>query len=285
MSPIGKIFVAVNLALSAAFLGWASSVVATSQKYKAELDTVKADTQAEISKLDTDLTAARAEVNAMRDEKDRASTDRDSEKARADRLQGELDSATKTVNDLQSSIGDLESNVDRYNDRNEDLQGKYDEKFQQVLDAQQESAEAREAKNEAERALRVEEDKTRAALAEVATLQERLAAVEDDLARKDATLQTVVATYKISLDEIIAQPEISGAVVHVKNDPAPGLVAINKGENDGVSRGMTFEIYANGVYKGKARVELVHADWCSAVVTLRNDGATIQAGDGAATRL
>ena len=52
MSPIGKIFVILNLFLAAAFLGWASSALATNQNYKSQLETLTLETDADIARLE-----------------------------------------------------------------------------------------------------------------------------------------------------------------------------------------------------------------------------------------
>ena len=66
---------------------------------------------------------------------------------------------------------------------------------------------------------------------------------------------------------------------------APGLVALNVGSNQGVTRGMTFDIYSGDTYKGKVRIESVQPDKSSALVTLPRPGTTIGQGDRATTRL
>ena len=38
MSPIGRIFIVLNLLLSAAFLGWASNALGTSQDWKTQAE-------------------------------------------------------------------------------------------------------------------------------------------------------------------------------------------------------------------------------------------------------
>jgi hypothetical protein len=71
----------------------------------------------------------------------------------------------------------------------------------------------------------------------------------------------------------------------VETSVAPGLVAINVGSNKGVKRGYTFEIYDGGTYKGQVRVEFVHADMCSGLITRTAPGQSMRQGDGATTRL
>ena len=126
---------------------------------------------------------------------------------------------------------------------------------------------------------------TQAAEARAETLAGELASTEDLVATLTAQRDAIVAKTGVSLDQVMAQPDIAGAVISVKNDPAPGLVAINKGANDGVLRGTTFEIFQGKVYKGQVRVEFVHPTFSSAVIVRTTDGSTISQGDNAVTNL
>ena len=48
---------------------------------------------------------------------------------------------------------------------------------------------------------------------------------------------------------------------------------------------MDFDIYNGTVYKGQAKVESVHDDMCSALVTLLAPGAQITQGDRVSTQI
>lgn len=99
-------------------------------------------------------------------------------------------------------------------------------------------------------------------------------------------LQTAMDITGLTWDEITGPPLIDNAVVVQANyEVKPGLVAINKGENDGVKRGMRFHIYKGTTYKGDVRVEEVQPTRCFALVQNVRPGQTIAQGDSAATRL
>jgi hypothetical protein len=48
---------------------------------------------------------------------------------------------------------------------------------------------------------------------------------------------------------------------------------------------MVFDIYSGGVYKGQAKVEVVHDAYCSALVTLAVKDAQITQGDRVTTQI
>lgn len=286
MSPIGKIFVAVNLALSAAFLGWASNVVGTSQNYKTQLAELEKTTDDEKAALDAELSKLRTELTAVREDKERAVTARDDEKNRADRAERERDDRDAENQQLRGDLSKLQSLLENYNSNLASVSARIERANDQALEMERARNDAVQAQKDAEMALRAAQDATRAAEARAEELVARLDQADERIADLDATLQTAVEAYNIDLSTLTAQPQVDGAVVSVKSEPAPGLVAINKGSEDGVRRGMTFDIYSGSTYKGRVRVELVHGTWCSAVVVKPvQAGATISAGDRASTRL
>ena len=68
MSPIGRIFIVLNLILSAAFLGWAANALATTEDYKQQL-------QDERASLGAELLAKEDEVSQLNSQKDRLEND------------------------------------------------------------------------------------------------------------------------------------------------------------------------------------------------------------------
>ena len=93
------------------------------------------------------------------------------------------------------------------------------------------------------------------------------------------------AIYVATLPPACTTVTINGAVLQVVDSIEPGLVSINRGTDDGVERGFTFEIYSGNQYKGQVRVESVQKNICTAIVLRTHSGAAISAGDAAATRI
>lgn len=284
MSPIGKIFVVVNLALSAAFLGWASNVVATSQEWKTKHDELEASATAEKEALEADLAKARTELAAVRQDKEQIADARDDEKTRADNAENERDQLATENSQLRNDLTKISSALDDYNDKLESVASQASKANDARLAAERERNDAVQEREDARRELRDAQDATLAAQARVDELGMQLASARNEVASLEALRDTIVAVHNIDLSQIAVQPDIDGAVISVKSDPAPGLVAINRGSNDGVLRGTTFEIFSGRTYKGQVRVEFVHPEWCSAVI-VRSASGTMSQGDSAATNL
>lgn len=285
MSPIGKIFVVVNLALSAAFLGWASNVVASGSQLKQDHDELRATYDREKGELEGEVAKLRTELNTVRADKQRASDERDDEKARADRAEGERDQLARENSQLRGDLTAIRASIDDYNDKLESISSAAKADSQARLAAERERNDAMTAKKDAELALKGAEQAARSAESRADGLAEQLAAAQGKVEKLDAHLQAFVARTGIPLSDITAQPDIEAAVVTVKSEPTPGLVSLNKGSNQGVRRGMTFEVFNAGTYKGQVKVEFVHDDWCSAVVMRPVPGQLMAQGDRAATNL
>ena len=74
---------------------------------------------------------------------------------------------------------------------------------------------------------------------------------------------------------LLDQPMINASVLSVKKADGFDLVALNVGSDDDVMRGMTFQIWSGGQYKGEVRVDSVMPGMCSAIVTTSVDGTSM----------
>ncbi len=285
MSPIGKIFIVVNLALSAAFLGWASNVVATSQQWKTKHDDVEESLNKEKAALEADLSLQRTKLETVREDKDRFSQESDDLKNRAERAERERDAQTTENQQMRGDITKLQSSMEGYNNHLSSMDARLERATDQALQAERDKNEAMQGKRDAEIALANAEESMRATQAQVDALTAKLASAEDSIASAEAKFDAIVAYTGVDPGSILSQPDIEGAVVSVKSDPAPGLVSINRGSDQGVSLGTTFQVFNGRTYKGEVRVEIVHATWSSAVVVRATEGSTISSGDSVATRL
>ncbi len=286
MSPIGKIFIVVNLALSAAFLGWASNIVATSQDWKKQHDDLKTTLETERDDLEAQLTSKRAELEAVRQDKEQVSDAHDDAKSRADRAESERDQLASENAQLRNDLTEIRSRLGDYNDKLDSVVADAGKVNEARLAAERERNEAVQEREDARRELRDAQDAARAADSRSQDLTAQLGSAQGEIASLEALRASIMSRFpEINLSDFTAQPDIDGAVVNVKSDPAPGLVAINRGTNDGVMRGTVFEIFDGRTYKGQVRVEFVRPDWCSAVVVRTASGAAISQGDSAATNL
>lgn len=285
MSPIGRIFIVLNLVLAVAFLGWASANLANSQDYKALLDVEQTEHLATKDRLETELSAARTEKNQFEKDLADARTQKDRIEAERTRLESDLKGEQERNNTLAAEVEKIAATLSNYDATNRELADKL-EAANTALAAAQDAR--HEAQNERQTATEAQADLQRElelANDRVASLEEQLTSVQQSLDDKDVALQTLVEHTGTDPREIMAMPQIDGAVMNVSHAIEPGLVAINRGSDDGVKRGFTFDVYSAGQFKGRVRVETVQPDMCTAVILKTFAGRTIEQGDSASTRI
>lgn len=284
MSPIGKIFVILNLFLAAAFLGWASSALATNQNYKAALETLQTESDTEIARLsglvdekDRTIGDNRVSMTTLEDENRVLGEDKS-------RLESELATAQAANTTLEGSIDELRSSLSSYNDRLEQLTDSRDraedarrQAESARISAEQAAEEAQLAQNAAEE----ERDNTQQTLDDTRV---ELATASDELERTQFQLQVLADATGTSLNDITDVEPIPAYVTSVRDmNPGPGIVALSVGANDGVKQGMEFHVFDGPDYKGSVIVETVRPDMCSARISVER--MTMSQGDSANTRL
>jgi hypothetical protein len=285
MSPIGRILIVVNLLLAAAFLGWASQTVKVSQDYKAQLESLEASSQSEKQDLESQLTATNAQLGEQRRAAESARAEAEKNNALAQQLQSQL-------NDASAANGELRSELQGLNSRLDDLARSVDSATERAATAESDARDAivakedaEDAQREAELAQRDAEDRVRSLESQVAALQSKNDGLAGDLTVANGRLDAVAAMTGIDMTTVLEVPALDRDVIAVRLDLAPGFVSINAGSQDGVRRGMVFQIYRGANYKGEVRVESVTEGACSAVVTTTVNGQSIASGDKATTAL
>jgi hypothetical protein len=285
MSAIGRIFVILNLVLAAAFVGYASTSLAKGnewkQKYEAEVQ-AHATTQ---STLDADKSKLVSDLNSERGLKEAALSERDANKAEADRNAADLETARRTVADLTASVQSIEATLAGYNQTIAQVTSAKDAAVEDAREQERARVQAESERDSAVTAQRDAQDGLTAANESIAQLERDLTTSKKELSQLDSQIEQMVAMTGVPRDQIGTTPPISGRVLQVNYDLKPGLVALNVGSEQGVKRGMTFQIYAGSTWKGQVRVENVQAGMSSALITDMIAGQTIAQGDSAATVL
>ena len=283
MSPIGRIFLVLNLILSAAFLGWASNSLAQTEDYKTELATAKAaaaETEAELNSeiegLNTQLKAKSQEASDNREERDRARDDANRLQTQLDTERGEKEKLLADVTAIQSTLGDYQSTIDR-------LVSEKDTANQLREEAESARRDAEAAQDAAEIAQRDAEATAQDLSRQIADLEMLKTDLEGQISKLDTHLAVIQESTGVSISDILAPAKVDGAVLAV--DAATGLVMLNVGEADGVKRGYSFDVWAGKTYKGQVQVQNVQSNMCSALIMSPVSGTTIQQGDLASTRM
>ena len=284
MSPIGRLFVFLNLALSAGFLGWAASNLATAQKFRGEFDAVTA----QLAETTTDLNAQIAEITADRDEASRQRTDmrnqKNTQEERVTALTQSLTEKTDELSKLKADMGNIASTLGDLNSNLDDMKGQVAQAHQAQTEAIQTARDAEAARDAANQARAAADDKARGLDDELGQAERDLVAARATIQDQDTTIETLVVMSGIDPTQIgAAVPQIDGAVLQYYEDLK--LVHINRGSDDQVRRGYVFDIYTSGQYKGQARVEVVNPNSCTAVLLNNVDGTQISQGDRVSTRI
>ncbi|HIG11166.1 MAG: hypothetical protein ABGY71_06730 [bacterium] len=285
MSPIGRIFIVLNLILAALFLSWAANNLATSHQYKQQLEDAQAAAAIEKAALDSELSELQAQLDNKTSDADRFRAERDSAvdaERRASQenasLQGSNaglaatnDKNASTISDFESHITSLESAKDQAVSAQHGAEGERDDALSSAEDATTKAGDL-EAQN--------------AALGnQISDMQSEIVALNGRISELDTHLATVIDVTGANIDDILAQKLINGSVLQANYDIQPGLVAINVGKDSGVTRGYTFQIFNGSEYKGEVRVENVRDKMCTALILTTVNGQSIQQGDRATTRL
>lgn len=285
MSPIGRIFIVLNLVLAALFLGWAATNLGTSQDFKTRLETTQSEFDQYKEEKEADANALRAQIAQLEGSMSTVRGERDTADADRARLQSELETARSRNTALDADVSGIKAVLANYDETNRQLQQRLDQATADSRAADETRRNAEDALDSAEEAQRAAEEKLASTEKQIADLEADRAGLERKVQDIDTQLQTLVDYTGVTAAEIIAMPVIDGAVLQVVTTTDPGLVAINKGESDGVKRGFTFDIYHGSQYKGQVRVESVQPNMCTAVIIRTVDGARIGQGDAATTRI
>ncbi len=285
MSPIGRIFIVLNLILSAAFLGWAANALATTEDFKTQLteeQAAHATTKAETAQTIEDLNIR---ISTLEDEKRGIRELRDQYLVEKDNLTSQLAEANRANDTMQGNLTEINSTLGQYDETIRQLSTQRAEAVDLRVTAENERDDAVEAQIAAEQAQRDAEEAKAAADTQIADLEAVRTDLQDQVSQLDTRLAMIMEITDVNWQELIATPKIDAQVLDARMDLAPGLVLLNVGKDKEVKRGYTFEIWRGKQYKGQVRVADVQDNVCSALVLNTVEGTTIQQGDDASTVL
>lgn len=284
MSPIGKVFIVLNLALAAMFVGGAAALINTGQDYRREAERLDGELTAANSAHVTEVSGLNSRLNQVTGEKDRLADAKTNLEGDKTALEAELKTEQEQNADLRErltsidgKLGDLESTNRQQETRIADLSGENrtlrGERDTALDERDAAFAERTEAVTNADSLTRERDELTIA-----------LGGANETISTKEAQLAQIVKLYKIDLSNISAQPDINGRVTSVDANHGTLVVVINRGTNDGVMAGHTFDVYNGGVYKGQIYIETVNSNQAAATLA-RAGNAPVAAGDTFTTSL
>ncbi len=286
MSPIGRIFVVINLVLAGLFLGSAATSLASAQKYRSQAETEVANRVALKAELDAQIGSLEAEKLAAETLRNEIKTQKDALETQKVALEQDIASKTDELSQLKAGLSGIGSQLG-------DMSTQLENQSSQVEQANNERMAAAEARREAEsergdaiEAKAAAEDMVNDLNAQIAQLRTELNTTRNELQSTSTILEVALAKSGETIETLGgAAPKIEGAVLQVATNVKPGLVHINRGSADAVKAGYVFDIYSSGVYKGRAKVEIVNSNSCTARIMNMVNGTTIMQGDTASTQI
>jgi len=282
MSSIGKIFVIVNLVLAVLVLGAAGALLKKSNVTATEV----AAAQAALESARTELDQARSEFSVrergLEADKQRLQEERDDiEVARL--------GLERNVTTLEADNQQLRDDVSKINASLASLESSFSSTEQRVAELTDQNAalrdqlmEVKTANNEAEAARRNAETAQGDADRQIAELKAEGDRLREELSTASKLVEVAKAA-GFDTTTIMAMPRIEATVAEV--DEQYGFVILDKGKDDHVERGFTFEVHRDGQYLGRVKVDETYANYATARIELKSPGTKMQRYDRASTYL
>ena len=281
MSNIGRIFIVLNLILSAAFLGWASNALGKSEKYKDELAAAKKAHTDELASKDKELSDLQVQITGVTDQQRTFREQRDGFEAESNRLKTQLEEFKRANDTMQANLGKIQATLGDYNNSIAQLSQQKDAAVERAHEAERARDAAVTEKDAAILAKNDADEATRNANTRIGDLEGEKVALSTELENLNTRFQIVMKETGFAANNVITQPPIEALVLDVKKDLK--LVILNKGKKDDVKVGYVFDIYRGSQYKGQVRIQDVQDSMASG--TILNEKTAIGRGDSATTSL
>lgn len=284
MKPIGIAFLLINLVLAGAFFGYAYNLT-QSQKSAAESYTeLETSTNEEISGLESNLAEANALLEEVKLDRDTLREAKNAAKDSSNNFEGLLQQEKESNAELRNQISGINERLGVMADNVAGATDSAERAFEAQREAESAQGDAEDAAKEAELARRDAAEALSREQEKVAMLETNLNSTQGLLASANTKLEVIQAEYP-GVGGIIggAVEDIDGRLTGVSLDVAPGIVMLNRGTNDGVTKGMEFHVWLGSTYKGTVLVDSVYDEKASARITLQVE--PMSQGDQVSTRI
>jgi prefoldin subunit 5 len=281
MSNIGKVFIILNLVLSAGFLGWAANALSHAEDYKAQLAAAKKASEDALAAKQKEVDDLTIEKNAVTDQQRQFREQRDAYETEAGRLKTQLEELKRSNDTMQGSLTKITATLNDYNDTIKQLGDQKDAAIQRANEADRAKDAAEREKDAAVVAKNDAEEAIQNAMLRISDLEKEKMELAEQVETLDTRLAVITTKTGISANEVFAPPRIEALVLDVKKDLK--LVILNKGKKDDVKVGYVFDVYRGSQYKGQVRIQDVQEGMSSALILREKDA--IGRGDSATTIL
>lgn len=250
MNQVARVFVVINLLLSAGFLMAAATFLHQTQDWKKQYGDKDAQLTAETDRLNSEIQNRDAEIKRLNDDLSTQKgkvTELDSQLADA---KGRMNAAVEAKN---SADREMQALIQRGNQDSSSLAELKDvnKSFEARIDsyrnrAEEKTEEARVAEVARSDAMKEVEDRD----SQINDLQNQL----DDTTKQLNDVSTRLAAYVGAYPPptLKDQPRIDGMVI--RYDADANMVQVNKGRTDGVALGHMFDILHGNDYVGTVRI-------------------------------
>ncbi|MFN3240649.1 MAG: hypothetical protein ACE37K_03960 [Planctomycetota bacterium] len=287
MSPIGRVFIVVNLALAVGFAVMGGQLLNKQANYKQQL----ADKETELAEATTKFTNQIEDLKTERGNAENAKTSFETQLAAAQNTIAKLQDDNKR---LEQTNGSLVVDVKKAVSLQEAANTQAKAAFDASQAAYQASIEAQKVRDDAVRSKDTAEAENRNLKNEIASLNEtidgkdqQIASLERDNSEKDL----LIAAAKVrGFSEAMAAPNLAGTVTNASGRLCTISIADNPGNvdiQDQINRRtFSFAIYDANGYKAEAIATKYEPSANAVLCTVRvkNGNAQIRTGDKASTQ-
>ncbi|MEZ5963488.1 MAG: hypothetical protein R3F56_06550 [Planctomycetota bacterium] len=276
MSPIGRIFIVLNLGLAFGFVAIAGTYLKNSTNWKQKYDTATADADTASKKMAAEMDAVRSELEGAKNNLTAYTTNLKGTETRFEEAKAENERLTAQIGSFEGSIKASESSLKSIKDALESATTRADDAYKMSVKASDERNEALNARVKAE-------DDLRTATAKIAELENTLAETNARVARLQEEVgekETLLAYVRVNNGGLLPNPvpAMSGSIVTVGRDGR--LLTAKLDSKAGEPKpGHNLAIHANGHYKGEFVVDTVEGDYLFGRLIRSVDGAVVGAGD------
>jgi chromosome segregation ATPase len=281
MSPIGRIFIVLNLILSAAFLGWAANALEKTNKYKDELAAAKKAHADEVAGKEKELSDLQVQLSGVTDQQRTFREQRDGFEAESNRLKTQLDELKRSNDTLSGNLTKIQATLGDYNNSITQLSQQKDAAVERAHEAERARDAAVAEKDAAVLAKNDAEEATKNAGMRIEDLEGQKVALATEVENLNTRLEIVYRETGASAAVFQTQKAIEALVLDVNKDLK--LVILNKGKKDDVKIGYVFDIYRGSQYKGQVRIQDVQEGIASGLIL--SEKSAIGRGDSATTSL
>jgi|RhiMethySRZTD1v2_1073278.scaffolds.fasta_scaffold502908_2 DNA repair exonuclease SbcCD ATPase subunit len=281
MSPIGRVFVVLNLVLAGTFVGFAGTYLKNHTNWKEKHTTLQTKADKDIKDRDSQIEDLKGSLGTAQRENGKIDSLNKAQKS-------ELDDKRADNEALRKQMASLEADIKTIKADNSTVAAKISEATEDAKKTLQLALAADDEKHKAMNAQKEAEAKLADANAKIAGLETKLADAGGDLQKREQTieeLKLIVAAWQIAHpgEKPNAQADVEGRVHLVSGNLVTIQITDEKGGK--LQKGNTFAAFSGSSYKGDIQITSVEGNFAMGKVTVPVDGKPISVGDRVSTNL